>query len=503
VRPRSIETPDLLIIPKKTVGKKRVHGVSQTHSPMLIAGTPADADQSIEIRNPFTGGLVGTVPQAEPHHIRGAFEAARRTRPRLTRRERADILLGTATAIRRDRERLARLITSETGLCLKDSLHETSRACDVFAFAAHALTQSEGEIYPCDVGSNPHHRRIFSMRTPLDGVISAITPFNHPLNLVAHKLAPAIATNNRVVLKPSEQAPLTALALGMLLYEQGLPEGMLSIVTGTPLGMGDAMFTDPDAELVTFTGSVRVGRHIAERAGYRKLVLELGGNDPFIVLEDADVGRAASLAVQGAVKNSGQRCTAVKRVLVVDSIADEFAERALEHMAALVTGDPSDPSVDVGTVISRDAADLIARRVADAMALGAVMRLGGEPDGAFFPPTLLDHVSPAAELVAEETFGPILPIIRCPNDVDGIIAIANASRFGLSAGVCSNRLDHVTKLIDGLAVGTVNVWEVPGYRTELSPFGGIKDSGLGHKEGVLEAMRGFTQLKTYSLPWPV
>jgi aldehyde dehydrogenase (NAD+) len=306
-----------------------------------------------------------------------------------------------------------------------------------------------------------------------------------------------------VVLKPSEQAPLTALALGMLLYEQGLPEGMLSIVTGTPFGMGDAMFTDPDAELVTFTGSVRVGRHIAERAGYRKLVLELGGNDPFIVLEDADVSRAASLAVQGAVKNSGQRCTAVKRALVVDSIADEFAERALEHMAALVTGDPSDPSVDVGTVISRDAADLIARRVADAMALGAVMRLGGEPDGAFFPPTLLDHVSPAAELVAEETFGPILPIIRCPNDVDGIIAIANASRFGLSAGVCSNRLDHVTKLIDGLAVGTVNVWEVPGYRTELSPFGGIKDSGLGHKEGVLEAMRGFTQLKTYSLPWPV
>jgi phosphonoacetaldehyde dehydrogenase len=473
------------------------------HSPMLIAGKPVGADRRLEVRNPFTGGLVGTVPQAEPHHLRRAFAAAAHARPRLTRRERTDILLGTAAAIRNGRDHLARLITAETGLCLKDALHETSRACDVFTFAVHVLTQSDGEVYPCDVGSNPHHRRIFSTRTPLNGVISAITPFNHPLNLVSHKLAPAIATNNRVVLKPSEQAPLTALALGRLLYDQGLPEDMLSIVTGMPQDMGDAMFTDPDAELVTFTGSVRVGRQIAERAGYRKLVLELGGNDPFIVLEDADLGRAAQLAVQGAVKNSGQRCTAVKRVLVVDSIADEFAERALGYMSALRTGDPADPSVDVGTVISRDAAELIARRVADAVASGAVMLRGGRPDGAFHPPTLLDHVPPAAELVAEETFGPVLPIIRCPNDVDAIISIANASRFGLSAGVCSNRLDHVMALIDGLAVGTVNVWEVPGYRTELTPFGGIKDSGLGHKEGVLEAMRSFTQVKTYSLPWPV
>jgi aldehyde dehydrogenase (NAD+) len=479
-----------------------MHDLHQTHSPMLIAGKPVDSDRGIEVRNPFTGGLVGTVPQAEPRHIRKAFAAAGRARPRLTRRERTDILLGTASAIRKERDHLARLITAETGLCLKDSLYETSRACDVFTFAAHVLTQSDGEVFPCDVGSNPHHRRIFSMRTPLNGAISAITPFNHPLNLVSHKLAPAIATNNRVVLKPSEQAPLTALALGRLLYDQGLPEDMLSIVTGMPHGMGDAMFTDPDAELVTFTGSVRVGYHIAERAGYRKLVLELGGNDAFIVLEDADVGRAAYLAVQGAMKNSGQRCTAVKRVLVVDSIADEFAEHALRHTAALATGDPSDPSVDVGTVISREAAELIARRVAAAVASGAVVRLGGQPNGAFYPPTLLDHVSPTTELVAEETFGPVLPIIRCPNDVDEIISIANASRFGLSAGVCSNRLDHVLKFVDGLAVGTVNVWEVPGYRTELTPFGGIKDSGLGHKEGVLEAMRSFTQVKTYSLPWP-
>lgn len=472
------------------------------YHPMLIAGKPEYSDTAIEIWNPFTGKLLGKVPQARPEHTRKAFEAAARARSRLTRRERADILLGTASAIGRDQDRLAQLITAETGLCLKDSLHETRRACDVWSFAAQTLIQNEGEIYPCDIGVNPHDRRIFSMRTPLAGAISAITPFNHPLNLVSHKLAPAIATNNRVVLKPSERAPLTALALGKILYEQGLPEEMLSIVTGTPDSLGDGMFTDPDAELVTFTGSVRVGYHIAERAGYRKLILELGGNDAIIVLEDADIDRAAHLAVQGATKNSGQRCTAVKRALVVNSVADEFAECALHHMRKLSTGDPGDPSVDLGTVISREAAQLIARRVADAVDEGATLLLGNEPDGAFYPPTLLDHVSRTSELVVEETFGPVLPIIRCPNDLDQIMSIANETKFGLCAGVCSNRLDDVTKLINGLAVGCVNVWEVPGYRTELTPFGGIKQSGLGYKEGVLEAMRSFTQLKTYSLPWP-
>ncbi|WP_315716403.1 MULTISPECIES: phosphonoacetaldehyde dehydrogenase [unclassified Bradyrhizobium] len=480
-----------------------MHAVEPIYQPMLLAGASADADRVIEVRNPFSGALVGTVPQAEPRQIRAAFAAAARFRPKLSRRERSDILLGAARAIARDQNRLAQLITAETGLCLRDSLHETRRACDVWSFAAHALIQNDGEIYPGDIGGNPHQRRIFSMRTPIAGVIAAITPFNHPLNLVSHKLAPAIATNNRVVLKPSEQTPLTALALGRILREQGLPEGMLSIVTGTPRDLGDCVFTDEDAELVTFTGSVRVGHQIAERAGYRRLVLELGGNDPFIVLSDADVDRAAHLAVQGAVRHSGQRCTAVKRALVVEELADHFAERALHHMQQLSTGDPSDPCVDLGTVISEDAAQLIARRVAGAVAAGARLLLGGEPRGAFYPPTLLDHVSPACELVAEETFGPVLPIIRCNNDIDEIIRIANATKFGLSAAVCSNRLDHVTRLIEGLAVGSVNVWEVPGYRTELTPFGGIKQSGLGHKEGILEAMRSFTQVKTYSLPWPV
>jgi aldehyde dehydrogenase (NAD+) len=318
---------------------------------------------------------------------------------------------------------------------------------------------------------------------------------------VSHKLAPAIATNNRIVLKPAEATPLTALALAELLYEAGLPPEMLSVVTGEPGSLGDAMINDPDIDLVTFTGSVSAGKKIAERVGYRRLVLELGGNDPLIVMGDADLDRAARLAVQGATKNSGQRCTAVKRALVVDSIADRFAEATLSLMKRLTAGDPMDPNTDVGTVINAKAASTIAGRVEAAIEGGARLLLGNTPQGALYPPTLLDHVPPDCELVHEETFGPVLPIIRCPDDVENIIATANSTAFGLSAGLCTNRLDTITRFVDALDVGCVNVWEVPGYRTELTPFGGIKDSGLGHKEGVLEAMKSFTNIKTYSLPW--
>jgi phosphonoacetaldehyde dehydrogenase len=461
---------------------------TRLYHPMKIAGQDVRADSTIDVRNPFTGQVIAAVPQAHPEHIRRAFAIARAFRPRLTRRERARILLATAEAIEANRERLAHLITSESGLCLKDSLHETARAKDVWSFAAQAVLQDDSATYAGDIGGGAQSRRIFSTRTPLLGVISAITPFNHPLNLVSHKLAPAIATNNRVVLKPAEATPLTALALAELLYAAGLPPEMLSVVTGEPRSLGDAMINDPDIDLVTFTGSVRAGKKIAERVGYRRLVLELGGNDPLIVMGDADLDRAARLAVQGATKNSGQRCTAVKRVLVVDDIADRFAEATLSLMKRLKAGDPMDPDTDLGTVINAKAASTIAGRVEAAIAGGARLLLGNTPEGALYPPTLVDHVLPDCELVREETFGPVLPIIRCPDDVEHIIAIAN-------------RLDTITHFVDALDVGCVNVWEVPGYRTELTPFGGIKDSGLGHKEGVLEAMKSFTNIKTYSLPW--
>jgi putative phosphonoacetaldehyde dehydrogenase len=304
-----------------------------------------------------------------------------------------------------------------------------------------------------------------------------------------------------VVLKPTEQTPLTALLLADVLYEAGLPPQMLSVVTGSPADIGDAMIIDPRIDLITFTGSVRVGKHIAARAGYKRLVLELGGNDPLIVMEDADLDKAAELAVQGATKNSGQRCTAVKRILAVEAVADDLAALVTQKAKKLKAGDPMDPETDVGTVISEKAAMLFQGRVTDAVGRGAVLLHGNDRRGALFPPTVVDRVPFDCELVREETFGPAIPIIRV-KDIDDAIRVANSTAYGLSSGVCTNRLDYITRFVEQLQVGTVNVWEVPGYRIEMSPFGGIKDSGLGYKEGVLEAMKSFTNVKTWSLPWP-
>ncbi|PWB62541.1 MAG: phosphonoacetaldehyde dehydrogenase [Bradyrhizobiaceae bacterium] len=475
---------------------------SVRHEAMRIAGKPVATDERIEVLNPWNGAVVGTVPAARPEHVREAFARAAAFKPRLSRYERQQILLRTAEILAGRKEEFARLITAESGLCWKDSLYEASRAYDVYSFAGQLTIRDDGETYACDISPQGKQRKIFTLRTPLRGVISAITPFNHPLNMVSHKLAPAIATNNRVVLKPTELTPLTALALADVLYEAGLPPEMLSVVTGNPTTMGDAMITDPDCDLITFTGSVKVGKYIAEKAGYRRLVLELGGNDPLIVMEDADLDKAAELAVAGATKNSGQRCTAVKRILVVERVADEFAARVLARAKRLKAGDPMDPETDVGTVIHGGAARLFERRVADAVEKGAVLLHGGARQGALYPPAVVDKVPYDCELVHQETFGPVIPIVRCPDDISEVIRISNSTAYGLSSGVCTNRLDYVTRFISELEVGTVNVWEVPGYRIEMSPFGGIKDSGLGYKEGVVEAMKCFTNVRTYSLPWP-
>jgi aldehyde dehydrogenase (NAD+) len=317
---------------------------------------------------------------------------------------------------------------------------------------------------------------------------------------VAHKVAPAIATNNRMVLKPTEKTPLSALLLADLLYEAGLPPQMFSVVTGDPREIADELLTNADVDLVTFTGGVAIGRYIAAKAVYKRQVLELGGNDPIIVLEDADLDEAATLAAAGSYKNSGQRCTAIKRILVHEAVAERFVELLVERTRAWTYGDPMDPRMDMGTVIDEAAAISFEQKVNEALALGARLLHGNVRRGALYAPTVLDRVTPDMPLVKHETFGPVSPVIRF-KDIDDAIRIANGTDYGLSSAVCTNRLDYITKLVRELNVGTVNVREVPGYRLELTPFGGIKDSGLGYKEGVQEAMKSFTNTKTYSLPW--
>ena len=471
---------------------------------MRIDGETVHTDEVIEVRYPYTGAVVGTVPAGTADHARRAFAAAAAYRPVLTRHERQAILFRTAELIGERREEIARWLTLELGISMAHSLYETSRACDVFMLAGQLAIRDDGQVFSCDVTPNGKARRIFTMREPVRA-ISAITPFNHPLNMVAHKVAPAVATNNCMVCKPTELTPLTALTLADILYEAGLPPQMFQVVTGRPEDIGDEMVTNPDIDIISFTGGVPVGRMIAAKSGHRRTALELGGNDPLIVLNDLgedDLDRAAAIAVAGATGNSGQRCTAVKRILAQDGIADALVPRILDKAKAIRFGDPMDPQTELGCVISAEAAELFEARVLDAAGLGAEILHHPPRDGALLPPIVIDRVPPGAELVRAETFGPVIPIIRVPDDDDAVMAISNGTAFGLSAGVCTNDLGRATRFVDGLHVGTVNIWEQPGFRIEMSPFGGIKDSGNGVKEGVQEAMKFFTNVKTWSIPWP-
>ena len=471
---------------------------------MRIGGKQVSTDAVVNVHYPYTNEVIGTVPAGRAEHAREAFKIAANYKPKLTRYERQKILFRTAELINAKKDTLAPLITSELGISLKDSLYECGRAYDVFTLAGQLAILDDGQIFSCDLTPHGKSRKIYTKREPVRA-ISAITPFNHPLNMVSHKLAPAIATNNCVVCKPTELTPLTAIALADILYEAGLPPEMVQMVTGLPDDIGDEMITNPDISLITFTGGVKVGKMIANKAGYKRAALELGGNDPLIIcddLSDSDLDKAAELAVQGATKNSGQRCTAVKRILVMERVADAFVEKVLAKAKKIKFGDPMDPDTDLGTVIHEQAAALFEKRVYMAEEQGAKILYHPGRQGALLPPIVVDFVPHASELVLEETFGPIIPIIRVPNDVEKVIEISNSTAFGLSSGVCTNRLDRITAFIEGLDVGTVNIWEVPGYRIEMSPFGGIKDSGNGIKEGVLEAMKFFTNVKTYSLPWP-
>ena len=473
------------------------------HEPMRIAGRKVDADGVIEVHYPYTNAVIGTVPAGQAHHAREAFEIAANYKSKLTRYERQQILFKTADLLVARRDEISDMLTLELGISKKDSLYEVGRAYDVFTLSAQMCINDDGQIFSCDLTPHGKPRKIFTMREPLRA-ISAITPFNHPLNMVSHKIAPAVVTNNCMVVKQTELTPMTAMVLADILYEAGLPPEMLSVVTGWPTEIGPEMITNPHIELITFTGGVPVGKMIAATAGYKRTVLELGGNDPLIIcndLNDDDLARAADLAIAGATKNSGQRCTAVKRILCQESVADRFVPMVLERAKKLKFGDPMDPATDLGTVVHEKAAALFEKRVFMAEEQGAEVLYNPGRQGALLPPIVVDRVPHESELVMEETFGPIVPIVRVPDDDEAVMAISNSTAFGLSSGVCTNDFNRMQKYIKGLEVGTVNIWEVPGYRIEMSPFGGIKDSGLGYKEGVIEAMKSYTNIKTFSLPW--
>jgi len=465
----------------------------------LIAGELVSSGKILAVNNPYNGHLVGTVEMAGISDTHAAIDIALKGGKVLTRYERYNVLDKTRMMLLERKEEFAQLITAESGLCITEARYEIGRAHDVLLFASIECLKDDGQVFSCDISPNGKQRKIFTLREPLKLAV-AITPFNHPLNQVAHKIAPALAAGTPVILKPSEKTPLTAIRFVELLYEAGLPTYMLSVLLGDTKDVAEVLVKDPRVDLVSFTGSVAVGKKIAQTAGYKKVILELGGNDPLIVLEDADLELAVTLAAEGAFRNSGQRCTAVKRILVQENIAKEFTERFVEKTKEYTCGDPADPETRVGTVIDEQSAMYLESVVDKAVARGARVLLGGKRIGALLQPTVIVDVPRDAQMVVQESFGPLAPILTF-TDIDDAISLSNSTAFGLSSGVVTTNMDHAIRFVKELKVGTVNINEVPGYRIESSPFGGIKDSGLGIKEGVIEAIKCFTTVKTFSMPW--
>ncbi|MBI3414257.1 MAG: phosphonoacetaldehyde dehydrogenase [Verrucomicrobia bacterium] len=465
----------------------------------FLAGNSIRSDKTLLIRNPYNGSEVGSVALAARADTEAAIAATNAFRDTPTRHCRSVILEKTRELLDARREEFARLITNEAGLALRETRYEVGRTLDVLRFAAMEALRDDGQIFSCDISPQGKARKIFTTREPLNCAV-AITPFNHPLNQVAHKVAPAIAAGTPMILKPSEKAPLVALKFAELLYAAGLPGPMLSVLLGLTGEVAEPLVQDPRVDVVAFTGSVPVGKRIAATAGYKKLVLELGGNDPLIVLDDADLDLAVTLAAEGSFRNSGQRCTAVKRILVQDGIVSEFTRRLVEKTRDYLCGDPMDEATRVGTVIDEASAIYLETVVKEAVAAGAKVLIGGKRRGALLPPTVITDVPRDCRMVVCESFGPLAPIMRV-GDLDDALALANSTAYGLSSGVVTTNLNSALKAIKTLRCGTVNVNEVPGFRVENSPFGGIKDSGLGVKEGVIEAIKAYSFVKTFSLPW--
>lgn len=472
-----------------------------TDVPLYVAGQRLDRGTRRDVRSPYDGRRVGSVALAGVEDaeaaVRAAIEWPGRARP--TRHQRSTVLRRAEELLSARADEFSSLISAESGLCVAETRYEVSRALDVLRFAAMVALDDDGEAFAGDISAIGKARRTITHREPLS-VAVAITPFNHPLNTVAHKLAPAIAAGTPVVLKPSEKTPLTAVKLAELLYEAGLPGPMLSVILGETSDVSSALVRHPAVEAVTFTGSTHVGRLIAGTAGYKRLALELGGNSELIVLEDADLPLAVRAACEGAFRNSGQRCTAAKRILVHQAIAPEFTRAVVALAGEYTSGDPADPATRVGTVIDEAAAADLHRMIHDAVKDGARLLLGGTRRGALLAPTVLGDVPRSSEVVRREAFGPIAKIIPF-RDLDDAIAAANDTEYGLSTGVFTSSMPVAFRVAREVRTGGVNINEVPGYRSELAPFGGVKSSGLGVKEGVREAARWYTNVKTVSFPW--
>lgn len=463
--------------------------------PYWLAGRPGRSSDPLEVRNPFDNSVVGTTWLAGDDEFDRAADAAvaaadvMRAMPAY---ERAGILAAASAELRARRDQLARIIAGEAGKPLKDATVEADRAAMTFQVAAEEARRLGGEVVPIDLAPHGAGRIGIVRRFPI-GPVAAISPFNFPLNLSAHKVAPAIAAGNPVVLKPATKTPLSALQLGDIVTRAGLPAGAISVLP-MPRKTGDRLVTDSRFKLLTFTGSSPVGWDMKNRAGKKKVILELGGNAGVIVDEGADLECAARRIATGGFAFAGQSCISVQRVYVHDRVFDDFAARLLALVGALKIGDPLDPSTDLGPMIEEAEAARVESWVNEAVAAGARVLTGGRRiDAATYAPTVLTDVPADAKVCAAEVFAPLVALFRFARFEDAVREV-NRSRYGLQAGVFTTHLEHTLHAFDALEVGGVIVNDVPTWRIDHMPYGGVKDSGLG-REGPRYTIEEMTEPK--------
>lgn len=465
---------------------------------MLIGGKHISSDDLCEVKNPYNNEIIDTVPIAHRQTADLAITEANNAKESLQEMSAFKVsnkLFNVVEKLKGNREDFARLLTLEVGKPIKESLVELDRSIETLKLAAEEAKRIYGESVPLDAGLNGKGFFAFTQRLPL-GVVAAITPFNYPLNLTIHKIAPAIACKNTVIIKPPTEAPLTVMKFAELLNEE-FPDGVVNTVTGYGSEVGDYLVTSNEVNKISFTGSVTTGLMISQKAGMKKVTLELGGNDPMVVLKDANLDKAVTGVINGAFLNAGQVCMGVKRIIIEEEVADEFSEKLVAATEKLVMGNPLDEKTTLGTLISEKAAMQVEETVDNAVRDGAKILTGGARDGAFYQATVIDNVTHDMDLVVNETFGPVAPIIRV-KDVDEAINVANDTDYGLQAGVFTSDYANAMRCASEIEAGTVFINKQSTFRTDNMPFGGFKNSGVG-KEGVKYAVDEMTKTKLIGL----
>ncbi|CAM5196589.1 Acyl-CoA reductase-like NAD-dependent aldehyde dehydrogenase OS=Ureibacillus acetophenoni OX=614649 GN=SAMN05877842_105108 PE=3 SV=1 [Ureibacillus acetophenoni] len=462
---------------------------------LWINGKWIETENSYTLTSPYNGEPIANVAKASVSDVEKAIEGAHeafQSFKKTTAYERAEILYKVVEIMRGRKQEFAEILAKEAGKPIAAGLAEIDRTIATYQFSAEAAKQATGETVPMDAAPGTKDRIGFTKRVPL-GVVSAITPFNFPFNLVAHKLGPAVAVGNTVVLKPATQTPLSSLVMAEIFKEAGLPDGVLQIVTGSGSELSDTLVTHPLVKKVTFTGSVPVGLKIKEKVGLRKITLELGSNAALIIEPSTPIDKIVARCVGGAFGFSGQVCISLQRVYVHESIYDQFAERFVEETKKLKVGDPLDPSTDVSAMIHPKEVERMKQWIEEAKGQGAQVATGAEFTERWMSPTVMTNVKPDMKIVCLETFAPVVSLVPYKT-LDEAIDLVNASDLGLNAGIYTNVLTDALKAADEIEAGAIVINDIPTFRIDNMPYGGVKNSGYG-REGIKYALQEMTDLK--------